>query len=220
MVLVGGAAAPRELIDGLVDAGVCVATSYGMTETCGGAAFNGRPLDGVTIEAEPDGRLAISGAQVALGYRDGREPGAWGVGPTGLRRFRTGDLGRVDAFGLVSVEGRVDDVVQVAGSSVSLSAIRAVLLADPQVASAEVVALPDPQWGAHIVAAVVPLFAKRVERGEDVAVALADEVEAALGRVARPREIHMVPSLPVMESGKVDRDALVHWARGLGGKVR
>ncbi len=215
VVLVGGAAAARNLVEDLTDAGVCLATSYGMTETCGGVAFNGRPLDGITIQAGPDGRLTITGAQVALGYRDNREAHRWQHGPAGTRLFRSGDLGRIDAQGNVSVEGRVDDVVQVAGASVSLSAIRSVLTADPEVGSAEVVALPDAQWGSRIVAAVVPVFAERVLRGPEVARALADEVENALGRPARPRDIHMVPSLPIMESGKVDRAAVRTWALGL-----
>ena len=215
VVLVGGAPAPRDLVEDLTDAGVCLATSYGMTETCGGVAFNGRALEGVTIEAEPDGRLAVTGAQVALGYRDRRDARHWQPGPAGTRMFRTGDLGTIDAEGIVSVEGRVDDVVQVAGASVSLSAIRSVLTADPEVGSAEVVALPDLHWGSRIVAAVVPVFAERVLRGPEVARALADEVENALGRPARPRDIHMVPSLPVMESGKVDRAAVRTWALGI-----
>ena len=215
VVLVGGAAAPRGLIEDLTDAGVCLATSYGMTETCGGVAFNGRPLEGVTIEAEADGRLAITGTQVALGYRDRREAHRWQQRAAGTHRFRTGDLGRIDAEGIISIEGRIDDVVQVAGTSVSLSAIRSVLTADPEVGNAEVVALPDAQWGSRIVAAVVPVFAERVLRGPEVARALADEVENALGRPARPRDVHMVPSLPVMESGKVDRAAVRTWALGM-----
>ena len=75
-VLVGGAATAKTLVDRLLFAGVHVFTSYGMTETCGGAVFDRRPLDGVQVEVEPDGRLAISGEQVALGYRDGRDPGS------------------------------------------------------------------------------------------------------------------------------------------------
>ena len=131
------------------------------------------------------------------------------------RSVTTRPVGTIDAEGIVSIEGRVDDVVQVAGASVSLSAIRSVLTADPEVGSAEVVALPDLHWGSRIVAVVVPVFAERVLRGPEVARALADEVENALGRPARPRDIHMVPSLPVMESGKVDRAAVRTWALGI-----
>lgn len=215
VVLVGGAPAPPDVIERLVSAGVRLTTSYGMTETCGGAAFDGRPLDGVRIESEPDGRLVIGGAQVALGYRDGREPDRWVIGSDGIRHIRTDDLGHITPDGRVVVSGRTDDVVQVAGASVSLSAIRLVLSADPEVAQAEVVALPDPQWGARIVAAVIPVFAERVRFGQATTDRLADEVQDALGRAARPREIRFVPSLPITESGKVDREAVRQWAVGM-----
>lgn len=215
-VLVGGSAAPQVLVDRLVRTGVPVATSYGMTETCGGAVFDGSPLPGVEVGADRDGRLTITGAQVALGYRDGREPDRWSTGQDGRRRFRTDDVGSIDPEGLIRLQGRVDDVVQVAGTSVSLSAVRTTLTADHRVAHAEVVALDDPAWGSHLVAAVVPTLAERPGKGLALAEELANAVQAALGRAARPREVHLVPSLPLMESGKVDRRAVQEWAQGLG----
>jgi O-succinylbenzoic acid--CoA ligase len=227
-VLVGGAATPRTLVDRLLFAGVHVFTSYGMTETCGGVVFDRRALPGVGVEVEPDGRLAISGEQVALGYRDGREGHRWSTGPDGRRRFLTDDLGRVGPDGLLVVEGRVDDVVQVAGASVSVGAVRAVLQADPRVSAAEVVGLPDPDWGTYLVAAVVPA-GPALALGTEVAgagtqVSLIDElghlVEQALGRAARPRAIHAVEALPTLESGKVDRPAVAQWASELDGTNR
>lgn len=211
-VLVGGGAAPQPLVDRLRGAGVRVLTSYGLTETCGGAAFDGRALDGVTIEAQPDGRLVISGVQVALGYRDGRDPHRWATTRQGARQFHTDDLGSVTPDGVVAVSGRVDDVVQVAGTSVSLGAIRAVLTAAAEVAGAEVVAVPDPTWGSRVVAAVVPRHAEPGRRGPITAQELADRVQSTLGNAARPREIHLVPSLPTAQSGKVDRRAVLEWA--------
>ncbi len=211
-VVVGGAAPSPKLVGRVRAAGVNLMTSYGMTETCGGVAYDGQPLDGVTIEAEPSGRLVITGAQVARAYRDGREPDRWTTTAQGIRQVRTSDLGRVDPDGTVVVTGRVDDVVQVAGTSVALTAVRSVLTDHPAVADAEVVALPDPVWGSHLVAAVVPNFAGRAHPQQATAAALADTVQDALGGAARPREIHMVAGLPVMESGKVDRTALLRWA--------
>jgi O-succinylbenzoic acid--CoA ligase len=210
-VLVGGAATKKTLVDRLLFAGVHVFTSYGMTETCGGAVFDGRPLAGVRVDVGPDGRLAISGEQVGLGYRDGRDAHRWTTGPQGQRRFVTDDLGQVDHDGLVSVDGRADDVVQVGGSSVSLSAVRAAIEGDPGVAAAEVVAVPDPEWGSRLVAAVVPAHPASARAVDQ----LGDLVEQSLGRAARPRAIHMVDVLPMLESGKVDRRAVLEWAADL-----
>jgi O-succinylbenzoic acid--CoA ligase len=223
-VLVGGAATARTLVDRLLFAGVHVFTSYGMTETCGGAVFDGRPLPGVSVDVEPDGRVAISGEQVALGYRDGRDAQRWTISPQGQRRFVSDDLGAVGPDGLVLIDGRADDVVQVAGSSVSLSAVRAVLEADPRVVAAEVVAVPDPDWGSRLVAVVVPAPRAGAPEGSGTPTnerqgAAADDlghlVEQSLGRAARPRAIHSVDVLPLLESGKVDRRAVLAWVGDL-----
>jgi O-succinylbenzoic acid--CoA ligase len=205
-------------VDRLVSSGVHVFTSYGMTETCGGAVVDARPLPGVTVTVEADGRLALTGQQVALGYRDGRESHRWSTGPAGQRRFVTDDLGHIAADGLVVLDGRADDVVQVAGASVSLGAVRAALETDPRVAAAEVVGLPDPDWGSRLVAAVVPADPSMLRAGADqtaLTEALGGRVEQSLGRAGRPRDVHLLESLPLLGSGKVDRRAVLEWARGL-----
>lgn len=209
-VLVGGAATPRSLVDRLLFMGVHVFTSYGMTETCGGAVFDGWPLDGVRVVAGPDGRLEVCGTQVALGYRDGRDPQRWRTAG-GVRCFRTDDLGAVAPDGQVSVHGRADDVVQVGGASVSLGAIEKVLRADPRVADAHVVAVADPVFGATPVAFVVPVGGRttRPSMADADADDLATRVEAQLGRAARPRAVLILPGLPTLESGKPDRAALL-----------
>src|SRR5439155_8798072 len=122
-VLLGGAAAPAGLLDAARDAGVPVVTTYGMTETCGGCVYDGVPLDGVRAEIRDDGRIWISGPVLFSGYRpggprgsggDGSPPGAGGSGgsspraSTGVRWFRTGDLGVLDAAGRLLVRGRAD----------------------------------------------------------------------------------------------------------------
>ena len=57
-----------------------VVTTYGMTETCGGCVYDGRPLDGVSVELADDGRIMIGGPMLFSGYRlrpdaDRGEPG-------------------------------------------------------------------------------------------------------------------------------------------------
>ena len=51
-VLVGGSAAPARLLADARAAGIPVVTTYGMTETCGGCVYDGRPLDGVTVDID------------------------------------------------------------------------------------------------------------------------------------------------------------------------
>ena len=68
-ILLGGAAPPPGLLSQAGAQGWRVITTYGSTETCGGCLYDGLPLDGVRTDLRPDGRLALSGAVLATGYR-------------------------------------------------------------------------------------------------------------------------------------------------------
>ena len=106
------------------------------------------------------------------------------VGGDGGREFRTGDLGRwVD--GRLEVLGRVDDVVVTGGEKVAPAAVERVLAAQPGVRAACVVALPDPEWGAVVAAALVVEGAPAA--GAPAVDDLRAAVRAALGRAAVPQ---------------------------------
>ena len=105
-----------------LDAGVRVVSTYGMSETCGGCVYDGRPLDGVAVKIGADARVRIGGPVVFTGY-DGQpeltaaaKEGDW---------FVTQDLGRIDHDGLLEVAGRVDDVVISGGVNVPAPAVAA-----------------------------------------------------------------------------------------------
>ena len=61
-VLIGGAAATPGLLPRARAAGIAVVTTYGMSETCGGCVYDGRPLPGVTAHIEDDGRILLAGS--------------------------------------------------------------------------------------------------------------------------------------------------------------
>ncbi len=68
-VLVGGGAADPAVLARARAAGIAVVTTYGLSETCGGCVYDGRPLDGVRVEIAADGRIGIAGPTVFSGYR-------------------------------------------------------------------------------------------------------------------------------------------------------
>ena len=195
-VLLGGAAAPRRLLDRARTAGVRVVTTYGSTETSGGCVYDGVPLDGVVTALAEDGRLRLSGPVLASGYRDG-SPGF--DDQHGTRWFTTSDLARLDD-GRVEVLGRADDVVVSGGENVSPAAVERVLLAEPGVEDAVVVGVPDVQWGAVVVALVVAGASTTDTR-------LRTAVADSLGRHHAPRHVLRVESLPRLGIGKPDRGA-------------
>ena len=192
-VLLGGAATPAGLLDAAREACVPVVTTYGMTETCGGCVYDGVPLDGVRAEVRDDGRIWISGPVLFSGYLGGPRAPADGW-------FRTGDLGRLEAAGRLTVRGRADDVINTGGHKVVPGEVAAALQSCPGVREAAVVGQPDPEWGERVVAVVVP-----ADPADPPALELLRRhVRERLPRYAIPSRVVMVDAVPMLPSGKYD----------------
>jgi O-succinylbenzoic acid--CoA ligase len=187
-VLLGGAAAPAELLERARSAGVRVVTSYGMSETSGGCVYDGVPLDGVEVDVAE--RVRVRGPVLAEAYRHGplRDPDGW---------FTTSDVGEWRDGRLV-VLGRADDVVVTGGEKVTPAAVEAELRRHPSVVDVAVVGVPDEEWGQRVVAVVVLRGPLSLEEARAV-------VAGPLPRAAAPRELRLLEALPLLPSGKVDR---------------
>jgi o-succinylbenzoate---CoA ligase len=204
-VIVGGAALDPRLDERATRAGVRVVRSYGMSETAGGCVYDGVPLDGVTVDLEPDGRILLGGRTLADGYlgRPDETAAAFVDG-----RFRSGDLGRW-RDGRLDVLGRADDVIVTGGANVAPAAVERVLAAQPGVLHACVVGVPDDEWGQAVAAAVVLAANAPAGWADELRVAVRTE----LGREAVPRHVVAVGELPLRGVGKPDRAAtarLIH----------
>ena len=203
-VLLGGAAAPEGLLDAARAAGVPVVTTYGMTETCGGCVYDGTPLDGVRVKIGADpgagvdrgGRIWIGGPVLFSGYRGYRD----GTGAPRDGWFRTGDLGRLDASGRLTVLGRADDVINTGGYKVVPGEVEAALQSCPGVRDVAVVGQPDPEWGERVVAVVVP-----ADPADPPTLKLLRlHVQERLPRYAAPSRVVTVDAVPMLPSGKHD----------------
>lgn len=205
LILSGAAATPQPMLNRLRELGVNVVISYGMTETCGGCVYDGQPLAGVTIslgakdDVEP-GRISIAGPMIASGYR--LRPDLAAVAFI-ENKLITHDVGKLDSSGLLHVLGRLDDVVQVGGTNVSLSAVEALLRHHPAVADVAVIDIADDLWGS-IPMAYVTLRDEKVNKDE-LSSFMKNTVTERIGRAATPRTIQFVDQLPMLDSGKIDR---------------
>lgn len=212
-VLVGGGPVDATLRSRAADAGVRLVATYGMAETCGGCVYDGLPLDGVGLALATDGRVRLAGPVLFDGYLDD---------PTATREalvdgwFVTSDAGRLDEDGRLHVLGRVDDMVVSGGVNVPAAAVAARLREHPRVVAAEVVGLPDAVWGNRVVA-VLSLVepASPVEPAETLTLDEArDWVAERHPRAWAPRDVLVVPALPMLGNGKVDRLAVRELAGG------
>lgn len=201
-VLLGGAAAPPDVVDAARRRGIAVVTTYGMSETCGGCVYDGRPLDGVSVRLDSDDRILIAGAVLFDGYV-GRPDLTANVLVDGW--LRAPDIGKFEPDGRLTVLGRADDIVVSGGVNVPLAAIETILRTHPAVQEVAVVGLPDAEWGQRVVAVVVPRAGGPApELGQ-----LRDLVGAAHAREWAPRQVVVESALPMLESGKIDRQSLL-----------
>ena len=129
--------------------------------------------------------------------------------------FCSGDGAKYDDDGDIWVLGRVDDVINVSGHRLSTIEIESALVAHPLVAEAGVAGMTDPVTGQAIAAFVVLADSRGLETDEDFAAAgsrLSGELRAhvgqAIGPVARPARVFVVPDLPKTRSGKILRRLL------------
>jgi o-succinylbenzoate---CoA ligase len=196
-VLLGGAAPPPGLVDRAQAAGVPVVTTYGMSETCGGCVYDGVPLAGVGVRVGADGVVELRGPMLMSGYRlDPDRTAASFVDGW----FRTADLGEWDGARLV-VHGRRDDVIVTGGENVAAGDVARVLTMHPAVADALVVGVADRQWGTRVAALIV--LSDATPPVDELRTWVGDR----LGRAAAPRQLLVVPELPLLASGKPDVQA-------------
>lgn len=155
------------------------------------------------------GEVVVRSANLATGYLD--------AGLTRLRftgdAFATGDLGRLNPDGTVTIAGRRDDQVKIRGFRVELGEVEAALSAHPEVRAAAAVADRDERRETVLHAYAVP------RRPGLAAPRLLDHLRAVLPEHAVPAEVIVVPTLPLTPNGKVDRAALRRPASRPGGEA-
>jgi O-succinylbenzoic acid--CoA ligase len=198
-IMVGGSGMSAELAKRAAQAGASVVPTYGMTETCGGVVYSGRPLAGVEVRADASGELLMRGPTLMRGYRFDAPATAAAFAPGGW--LRTGDGGSVAVDGTVNVLGRLADFIVSGGEKIWPAEVEVELAGHADVAAVMVSASPDREWGQRVVARVVPrrrsapptLEALRAYAGESIA------------RHKLPREVIIVDHLDRTALGKVRR---------------
>ena len=218
-VILGGGPAPLPLLEASARRGVPVLQSYGLTETCSQLATlasadalrklgsAGLPLPGSTVRIEIDGHeaatgeigeIVVAGPTVFAGYLNRPEATAEALHDGWLH---TGDLGSLDAEGYLTVADRRDDLIISGGENVYPAEVESALLAFPGVEECAVVGVPDEQWGALVVAVVVPAAGVVIDE-----LALGAHLRAGLASYKVPRRVEVAREpLPRTSSGKVQR---------------
>lgn len=165
----------------------------------------GRPLPPGEI-----GNVEVRGPNVFAGYW--RMPEKTAEEFTADGWFRTGDVGHLDADGVLTLIGRSKDLIITGGYNVYPAEIEGWINEMPGVAESAVVGVPHPDFGEAVVAVVVPKAGATVDP--------AGVVAALKGRIANfkvPKRVDVVPELPRNAMGKVQKNLLRDARRTLFG---
>ena len=128
--------------------------------------------------------------------------------------YFAGDGARVDSDGSIWLLGRIDDVMNVSGHRISTTEVESALVGHSHVAEAAVVGASDETTGQGICAFVILESHAKHRDNDEMVAELREQVANEIGKIARPREIHVVPELPKTRSGKIMRRLLRDVAEG------
>lgn len=219
--MVGAAGVPPALVERAELAGIAAYRAYGSSEhptissgepgdpLIKRAMTDGRVIagseirlvddEGVDVPEGAEGEIISRGGELFLGYTDRALdaesflPGRW---------FRTGDVGRVDSDGFLTITDRKKDIIVRGGENISSKEVEDVLARYPAVAEAAAVGMPDERYGERVCAVVVLR-----EAGGSLGL---DEVgrhfaEAGMARQKTPERIIVVGELPRTAAGKLQK---------------
>ncbi len=229
MIMAGGAAVPRSLIEAYQQRfGVRVVQGWGLTETSpvaalafppkhslpeqaiGYRATAGRVLGGVEArvvaedgtvlpnDGQSVGEIEVRGPWVTASYYRDPAPAKFHDG-----WLRTGDVGRMDVHGFITISDRAKDIIKSGGEWISSLELEDAIVSHPAVREVAVIATPDERWGERPLACVCPAPGESVNP---------EELRAHLAsRVVRwwlPEKWAFIDQVPRTSVGKYDKKLL------------
>ena len=163
------------------------------------SSATGYPVGDLRVRLSEGGELLVSGPQIMLGYLEDDGSTCEKVKDGWLA---TGDVASIADDGLVTITGRTDELVNVGGERTSALEIESAIRRVSGVRNVGVLIVPDDLYGAVCIAYIEPA-------GNDVT---EDRILSDLRRLVSlhkmPRELYVIPALPLNQYGKVDRLSL------------
>jgi 2,3-dihydroxybenzoate-AMP ligase/mycobactin salicyl-AMP ligase len=221
----GGASSPQLIRDASKKLGCIYINAYGGTEgmkaqtrleddielvcrsvgkpTCPYDTYKIVYQNGRELPPNSQGELLIKGPGIFTGYYNAPEENKKAFDKNGF--FKTGDLAMIDGSGNITLTGRIREMINRGGESISAVEIENLIAAHPDVAAVAVIAMPDPIMGEKVCAYIQPKPGATIDF-EGVLSFLRSKRASVL---QLPERIEFVKALPLTKSNKVDKKVLV-----------
>ena len=151
--------------------------------------------DGALLPPGAEGEVVVRGRNVMRGYHNNPEANAAAFSDGW---FRTGDRGKLDEHGYLTLVGRIKELINRGGEKISPVEVDEVLAKHPGVVEVVTFAIPDEKYGEDVAAAVI--VRDGTTEGE-----LADYVRAHLASFKVPKRFFVTDAIPKTATGKVQR---------------
>jgi malonyl-CoA/methylmalonyl-CoA synthetase len=166
------------------------------------------PSSGELLHLGADGMIEVRGPNVFKGYWQNPEKTAEDLRPDGW--FITGDLGRMDQDGYLTISGRAKDLVISGGFNVYPREVEELIDALPGVVESAVIGVPHPDLGEGVTAIVVGTAQELPDEGAIIAA-----LKGKLAGFKVPKRVVFVDQLPRNAMGKVQKAELRRLYAGL-----
>ncbi len=193
---------------GMSETGMLTSNPYEGSRKAGtvGPALPGVSVRIVTTQGTPCavdeiGDIQVKGPNVFQGYWQMPEKTAEEF--TSDRYFKTGDVGRMDNEGYISIVGRSKDLIISGGYNVYPKEIESVIDELPGVLESAVIGIAHPDFGEAVTAVIVPRDGYKLSETDIIAV-----LKEKIANFKVPKHVHVVEELPRNTMGKVQKNLL------------
>jgi non-ribosomal peptide synthetase component E (peptide arylation enzyme) len=159
--------------------------------------------DGKELPADTPGELLIKGPGVFTGYYRNPEENEKMFDKDGY--FKTGDVAKMDGNGNVTLVGRIKEMINRGGESISAVEVEKLIIDHPDVVFVAVVPMPDPEMGERVCAYIQPRPGARLHF-DNILSFLKDKKASVLHF---PERIELIDAMPFTKAEKIDKMALV-----------
>ncbi|MFK5953122.1 MAG: AMP-binding protein [Desulfobacterium sp.] len=161
-------------------------------------------LLGKELPCGKPGELLIKGPCVFSGYFNSPQENNKAFDQNGF--FRTGDIARISDKGYITLTGRLKEMINRAGESISATVIERLIQQHPDVAVVAVIAMPDPLMGERACAYVQPMDGKTLTFQEIIS--FLKEKKASV--LELPERIEFITKMPLTKAEKLNKNELVN----------
>ncbi|MBL7177321.1 MAG: AMP-binding protein [Desulfobacteraceae bacterium] len=155
--------------------------------------------DGNELPPNTQGELVLKGPGVFTGYYNNPEENKEAFTKDGF--FRTGDVAKIDEKGYITLTGRIKEMINRGGESISATEIERLINRHPDVAAVAVIPMPDPIMGERACAYIEPKAGAQLSFEEIISFLRGQKASV----LQLPERIEFIDAMPYTGAQKLDK---------------